>query len=208
MKIAVSYLKSSYPKEETIKKIAKTTADFIHVDLMDGKFVSQNNYDIKNLKELLKNTKKPLDIHLMTLDLETKIEEVSQLNPDIISFHIEQEKEILKRIIQIKEKKIKAGLAISPNTDIKNLLPYLKEVDVIIVMSVEPGYGGQKFLESTEERLQELKKYQLTNHFQIEVDGGINIDTIKYIKNLPDIVVSGTYICESINYEERIQSLR
>lgn len=208
MKIAVSYLKSPFSKEETIKKIEQTSADYLHVDLMDGKFVPSKNFEINQVFELLKSHQKPLDIHLMTEDLENYIDSLSPLNPEFITFHLEQKEDIFKIINLIKEKKIKVGLAIKPNTPIKNIKPYLKIIDLILIMSVEPGKGGQSFLEDTPNKIKELKKYITSENILISVDGGINEISIKQIKNEVDMVVSGSYICESDDYESQIQKLK
>lgn len=207
MKIAVSFLKTPYSKKETVKKIEETSADFLHVDLIDGKFVENKNFEIDETIELLKNTKKKLDIHLMTEDVEKYVEAFKVLSPEYITFHIEVGS-ILPTIKKIKEYNMKAGIAINPDTPIDVLLPYLNEIDLVLIMSVEPGKGGQSFLPKTIERLKELKDLQQANHFLITVDGGINNQTIKLVNNLADIAVSGSFICESENFEEQITKLR
>lgn len=208
MKVAVSYLKSSYGKEETIKKINETSADLIHVDLMDGKFVEANNMNLEETVNLLKNATKPLDIHLMSEEVEIYLSELSKLHPEFITFHLEASCDTTASIQKIKEKGIKVGLAIKPETSVSSLTPYLKDIDLVLVMSVEPGRGGQKFLPITIEKLNELKKYQKDYAFQINVDGGINMETISFVKEKTDIVVSGSYVCESKNFDKQIQTLK
>jgi len=208
MKISVSYLKSIYDKKKTIEEIEKTSADFIHVDLMDGKFVEKNNIDMQDLQKLLKDCQKPLDIHLMTNEFETYLSELEALHPKYLTIHLEAPFDTDKSIDMIKKRGIKVGLAIKPNTSVEHIVPYLQKIDLLLVMSVEPGLGGQKFLPSTITKLQDLKKYQAIHPFLINVDGGINDTTIQDIKPYVDMVVSGSFICEQKCYETQIKKLR
>lgn len=209
MKLSISYLISYYSKEKTILKLEETSTDYIHVDLMDGGFVPIKNFKIEEVLELLKNTKKPLDIHLMTFDPILYIEYLKTLEPAYITFHIEATKDIIKTIETIKKNNIKVGLAISPETDILELMPYLSLIDLVLIMSVNPGMGGQPFLMSSISRLNNLITIREVNNlnFLISMDGGINDETIKLVPKL-DMAVSGAYICKSDNYEERITTLK
>ncbi len=209
MMISVSYLSSKYTKEDTIKLIERTSADYIHVDLMDGGFVPSRNFTMDEITSLFKNHLKPLDIHLMVFDPIIYIEELALLKPEYITFHVEATKDVVKTIETIKNQGIKVGLTLKPSTDILELMPYISLVDMILIMSVEPGAGGQKFIESSVDRLKELIRVREENnlHFKISMDGGINSETINKVKDL-DIVVSGSYICKSDDYEVAIQSLR
>ena len=208
MKIAVSYLSSKKSKKETIQLIEDTTADYIHVDLMDGGFVSKKNFTTKEVEELLENHTKPLDIHLMVFDPIIYVSSLAKLNPEFITFHLEATKDIVKTIEAIKMQGIKAGITIRPDTDLYELMPYLSLVDLVLIMSVNPGEGGQEFMMSAVDRLQALREIRKNNglSFLIEIDGGINKDTIKFVKDV-DIAVSGSFICNSSNYQERIAEL-
>ena len=208
MEISVSYLSSKYNTEKTISLIEKTNANYIHVDLMDGGFVLNKNFTIDEITKLLSKHIKPLDVHLMTFDPIIYIDELSKLKPEFITFHVEATKDIIKTIEKIKNYNIKIGLAIKPSTDLYELMPYLPLIDLVLIMSVEPGAGGQKFIMSSVSKLNELIKIRQDNNlnFKIEMDGGINKDTIKYVRNL-DIVVSGSYICMSENYQMQIDKL-
>ena len=208
MKISVSYLSSKYEKRKTLEHIEATTADYIHVDLMDGGFVPKKNFTIDEVLELLNDCEKPLDIHLMVFDPILYIDELAKLNPEYITFHVEATKDVVKTIEKIKEHGIKVGLSIKPNTDLYELMPYLTLIDLVLIMSVEPGEGGQEFLLESPHRLQELLKVREENHlsFQIEMDGGINDETILLVPEL-DIVVSGSFICRSDHYQEQIYKL-
>ena len=209
LKISVSYLSSKYDAKTTIGLIEETNADYIHVDLMDGGFVPHKNFTIPEVLELLEHHKKPLDIHLMVFDPIIYIEDLSKLKPEYITFHVEATKDIVKTIEEIKKYGIKAGLSIKPNTDLYELMPYLSIVDLVLIMSVEPGAGGQEFLESSVARLHELLKIREENHlaFQIEMDGGINSKTIQLVSEL-DIAVSGSFVCKSTSFQEKIDELR
>lgn len=209
MKISVSYLKSKYSQEQTIKLIERTSADFVHVDLMDGGFVPKKNFELQETINLLQNCTKALDIHLMVFDPIIYIEKLAKLKPEYITFHIEATKDIVKTIELIKRYNIKAGISLKPNTNILELMPYLCLVDLILIMSVEPGAGGQSFLPNSTSRLQELLKIRAENNlnFQISMDGGINAETIKLVPKL-DIAISGSYVCLSENYEAQINNLK
>ena len=208
MKISVSYLSSKKSMRETIRLIEETTADYIHVDLMDGGFVSKKNFTTKEVEELLENHTKPLDIHLMVFDPIIYVSSLAKLNPEFITFHLEATKDIVKTIEAIKMQGIKAGITIRPDTDLYELMPYLSLVDLVLIMSVNPGEGGQEFMMSAVDRLQALREIRKNNglSFLIEIDGGINKDTIKFVKDV-DIAVSGSFICNSSNYQERIAEL-
>ena len=146
MKISVSYLKTPYTNEETIQMIDKTSADFLHVDLKDGLFVDENNFTWEEVWPLLNKVKKPLDIHLMTLDVEHHIKNARVLNPQYITFQFEAAKYVKDCIDLVKSSGIKCGIAMSPETEVEEIEPYLKKIDLVLVLSVYPGRGGQKFI--------------------------------------------------------------
>lgn len=211
MKISVSYLSSILSKEETIKSIDNSTADFIHVDLMDGIFVPKNNMKIKEVINDLKNTKKPLDIHLMTVKPSTLIDELSILKPEYITFHIEIDENIDSLIKKLKDLNIKVGISIKPNTEIKVVEKYLNDIDMILVMTVEPGAGGQRFMFEILDKISELNNIRKNNNYKylINVDGGINEYTaLRALKSGADVLVSGSYICKSTDYNEKINTLK
>lgn len=209
MQVSVSYLTSYYSNEKTIMMLENTSADFIHVDLMDGGFVTNRNFTIAEVIRLLKNHEKPLDIHLMTFDPIIYINDLKDLKPEYITFHLEATKDIVKTIEVIKRNNIKVGISIKPETNILELMPYLALVDLVLLMSVEPGAGGQSFIYHIADKLQELIKVRQENNlnFKIAMDGGLNDDTIKLVKGL-DIAIVGSYICKSNNYEEQIKKIK
>lgn len=207
MKVSVSILSEKDNFVSEIKKIDNTIADFIHLDIMDSSFTDNSSFNIDDLKDIRKYTNKKLDVHLMSTNLDKLIDDFSYLNPEYITFHIEV-KDTLKYINIIRNKGIKVGIAINPETDIEEVYPYLDIVDLILIMSVNPGLGGQKFMESTICKMQELKEIKPDYNYVIQVDGGINSQTIKYINNYADIVVSGSYILSSSNYNDAIKILK
>lgn len=206
MELSVSILNSEN-KEKTIKLLNNTNISYIHMDVMDGEFVSQKSLPYQELKELSSISSKKLDIHLMINNPEEYIDNIQDLNNiENITIHLEIDKDIKKILSKIKSLNIKRGLSIKPNTDINKLLPYLEEIDLILVMTVEPGLGGQPFLESSTKRLSEIKSLIGTRNILLEVDGGINNNTINLVKDA-NISVVGSYITKSDNPIERINNL-
>lgn len=209
MEIAVSFLKSKYTMEDTIKKINETNAEYIHVDVMDGEFVPNKSFIYNDVKEILKKTNKKLDIHLMVGNPLEYILEYKNLNPEIITIHSEINKNIDDYIDLIKSYNIKVGLSIKPKTSIETIEKYLNRIDNILIMSVEPGKGGQKFMDNVLYKIDILEKLRAENNYnyKISIDGGINEDTIVKVKKV-DFVISGSYICMSNDYQSKINELR
>lgn len=204
MKVAVSFIKSLYDEKKTIELIDKTSADYIHVDIMDGEFVSTKNYNFSDIKAFMDGISKLIDVHLMVRHPLDYIKDYAALNTKQIIFHAEADDDIYETINEIHSYGIKAGLAINPDTPVKQIEKYLDLVDTVLVMSVYPGKGGQKFIPEASDKIKKLNNY---SDFLIEVDGGVNKDTICLAEGA-DIVVSGSYVCESADYEEAIESLR
>lgn len=203
--IGVSYLKSKFNKEKTIKLIDNSLADFIHVDLMDGIYVENNNFTIDEVINDLKNTNKPLDIHLMVNNPEIYIYELAKLKPFMITFHLDGTDKPKEVIELIKEYNMKVGIAINPDETIDILNDYYSIIDYVLIMSVYPGKGGQSFIPNVLEKIKMLEN----KNVMIGIDGGINEETIKYLKNYKiDIIISGSYICLSDNYNEQINKLK
>jgi len=209
MKLSVSFLSVKDSISKSIDEINHTTSDFIHLDIMDNVFVGEKTMPINEMANVLVNNKKPLDIHLMVSDIYTYIDMYKDFSPAYITFHYEADTDIIKIINYIKSYNIKVGLSIKPNTDIEVLTPYLNMVDLVLLMSVEPGLGGQAFIDSTSNKIIGLKQLKaITNtNFLIEVDGGINDQTISSCKG-SDIVVVGSFITNSDNYQLAINKLK
>lgn len=205
MKVAVSFINSSENEATTIKLIDKSTADYLHIDIMDGVFVPVKNYNYKEIKEWVKDINKPLDIHFMVKEPINYIKEYVKLKPCFITFHQEATKYPMTIINYLKEHHIKVGIAINPKTSIDKIKPYLEYIDLVLIMSVNPGYGGQKFMPEVLNKVKLLKELQPKYNYVISIDGGINDKTIKQVNT--DMVVSGSYICDSSNYNEQIKKL-
>ena len=196
MKISASFL--TIDNIDNVNKLVDCDIDYLHLDIMDGIFVNNKNEAI-NI-----TNKKPLDVHLMVNDVYKYIDIYKNLNPLFITFHYEAVTDILEVVNYIKKFNIKVGLSIKPSTKVEEIIPYLPYLDLVLVMSVEPGQGGQPFIMDTVDKIKKLK--ELKGNYLIEVDGGINDNTIKLV-NDADIVVVGSYITSG-DYEERIRNLK
>lgn len=207
MKISVSYLSSKNFKED-LRKLNITNADFIHVDVMDGHFVRNKSLPFKKIKDISAYTNKRLDVHLMVKKPLKFIDNYASLNTEFITIHVET-KNVDKSLDLIEAYGIRKGLAIKPETDIEALIPYLDRIDLILVMSVNPGKGGQTFIEDTISKVKELRKLldEKNKKILISVDGGINDEVSKKLKGA-DILVSGSYITSSDDFQYQIYKLR
>ena len=206
MRLSVSILNSK-DKINMIKTLNNTKISYIHIDVMDGLFVSQKSLPSDEIIKISPFSSKPLDIHLMVENPMYYIERIKELpNIDNITIHLEINKYIKNILNKIKEYGFKGSLAIKPNTDINLLVPYLDIIDRILIMTVEPGLGGQPFLENSPNRIKEIKKLIKDKNIELEVDGGINNQTINKVKDV-DISVVGSYITTSDNPAQRINDL-
>ena len=209
MRVSVSFLSSDNPPRD-LRLLNDTDCEYIHVDIMDGKFVKNKTMPWSQMKNIYKYTNKRLDVHLMVEDPSKYISKYAELNTEFITIHVEIPHDINKHIREIKSYSIKAGLAIKPNTNVRDIIPYLPYINSILVMSVEPGEGGQEFIDSSEEKIKEIRhlldEYCLDDII-INVDGGINNITVNKCREA-DMVVSGSYIVKAENFQENIDSLR
>lgn len=205
----MSFLKSKYNLKDTIDKINNTDAEYIHVDVMDGNFVPNISCIYNDVKDVLKNTNKMLDIHLMVDNPIKYILEYKNLSPKFITIHSEINNNIDDLIDLIKSYGIGVGLSIKPKTSIEFIEKYLDKVDNVLIMSVEPGRGGQKFMDSVVYKIDILDKIRKNKklNYKISIDGGINKDTIDKVRNV-DFVISGSYICMNDDYQSMIDNLR
>lgn len=208
MQISASFLSIKENLRENIKRLDQSNISYLHLDIMDNIFVPNKTLDISEIRSLLDNIDKPKDVHLMVKNVKEYVDEYISLQPAFITFHVEAVKDVLETINYIKSKHTKVGISIKPNTNVEQIKNYLPYIDLVLVMSVEPGFGGQSFLPSVVEKIEMLKKIKDENkyHYLIEVDGGINDKTIKLV-NGADIVVVGSYITNSGNYDKQIETL-
>jgi len=210
MEISVSIL-NSYDRIIDTKKLNNTSCDYIHIDVMDGKFVSDTQFSLEEIKNIINNSSKKIDVHLMVENPIIYINELINYNIDFITIHYEIDKDIDILINKIKDNNIGVGLSIKPNTDISVLDNYLDKIDLVLIMSVEPGLGGQSFIESSYDKIKKLKNKIDSNNFKvkIEVDGGVkdsNIDEIRL--SGVDISVVGSFITKSLDFEDSIKKLK
>ena len=204
--------------EETKTIFALETAktDYFHIDVMDGKFVEKNTYKkmMENSSYIKRISNLPLDVHLMVEDVKTAVDDFLAVEPNIITFHYEACKdssEVLDIIKYIKENNCKVGLAIKPNTKLEDIYEFLPYIHMCLVMTVEPGKGGQKLIKATVDKVRDLKKYINDNNIEIdiEVDGGINLVTANTVKEAgANILVSGTAILMAKDYKVIIDELK
>ncbi len=210
MKLSGSILSSKYSAKEAINVYDKTDIDYIHIDVMDGKFVESKTYTIGDIIKFSKLTNKPFDVHLMVNNPDKYIDDLSILNVNNITFHLEATKKPLEVIEHIKNNGIKVGMAISPETNVKELLDYLPYLDYALVMTVTPGASGQKFMESMLYKVEILKKTIEEKGFKtlVYVDGGVNEENLPLLKEKDiDMVVSSNYFLSG-NTKEIINNLK
>ena len=206
-KVSVSFL-SSKKESKDILKINNTSADYIHVDVMDGRFVKKKHKPYKMIYKLNSSINKRLDVHLMVKKPLKYINYFAALNTEFITVHVELDK-VDKYIDLINQYGIKAGLAINPDTDESMLLPYLNKIDLVLIMGVNPGKGGQEFIDDTIKKIIKIKKIILKKKRKvlISVDGGVNAEVAKRL-DFADIIVSGNYVTSSNDFESAIQTIR
>ncbi|MBN2422436.1 ribulose-phosphate 3-epimerase [Candidatus Woesearchaeota archaeon] len=211
-KIAPSILSADFSKLKDEIKSIEPYCDLLHVDVMDGHFVPNITIGPCVVKSIRKISKLEFDVHLMISEPEKYIESFAKAGADIITVHSEVKYPLLKLIKEIKKYGKKAGVSMNPDTEIDSIMPYIKDLDLILVMSVFPGFGGQKFMPEVLEKVKMLanaRNINRTKNLLIEIDGGINEKTAKLaVKAGVDILVAGSYIFRSDNREKAIESLK
>ena len=214
VKISPSILAADFGKlRSEIEGLEKANADLIHIDVMDGHFVPNITIGPEVISKLRKHTSLPFDVHLMISPVHNFIKNFADAGSDIITIHPEATKDLVSSIEKIKSFKKKVGISLNPETSINKVLPILNSIDIVLVMSVNPGFGGQKFMKETLEKVKILRKEIDSNKLstQIEIDGGINFENAKLAKDAGvDILVSGTTIFKENggNLKKNIQLLR
>lgn len=216
MQISASLLNVNEDDTETLYKIESAKTDYFHIDVMDGKFV-ENNTDskMKKMSSMISNILlTPMEVHLMVEDIKKYVDEYEVYRPNTIIFHIEVAKDsskVMENINYIKDLGIKVGISINPETDVKEILPYLQYIHEVLVMSVHPGKGGQEFIKDSLAKIKQAKEYILENNLETEinVDGGVNKDNISEISNAgADIATVGSALINSIDYNYMINLLK
>jgi len=214
VKIAPSILSANLMHmHDEIQSIDKNGSEYIHIDVMDGHYVDNLTFGANMVKSIRPITQKVLDVHLMITPVKKYIDEYIKAGSDIISFHPEADNNSKDIIKQIKSANLKAGIAVHPRVAVNEIAEFLDLIDMVIVMTVVPGFGGQKFMHSEINKITELDNIRKERNlnYEIEVDGGINSETAQICKDAnADVLVAGSYIFSGgkENYKKNIDSLR
>lgn len=210
--IAPSILSGNFAEMgKDVKNMREAGADWIHVDVMDGVFVPNITFGFKMIKDIRPLSDLTFDVHLMITEPKRYVERFAAAGADIISFHFEAERDIAETIALIKKAGKKAGLAVNPDTPVEVVKPFLKDLDLVLVMSVFPGFGGQKFIDGSAERVKLMKKLcaDCGSDALVEIDGGINADNAKaVIEAGADVLVAGSAVFGASDRRAAIERLR
>lgn len=211
MLVSVSFL-SSKDIPKFLTKLNDTDINYIHVDVMDGVYVKNKTMPFREMRHISDYTSKRLDVHLMVKNPLKYISDYASLNTEYITIHKDIEDDLLTCLKEIKSYYIKTGIALKDEDEIKDIIPYLPYIDLLLIMSVTPGAGGQSFQDEAVSKMKEAqilkKEYSKDFSFIVSVDGGINADTIAKVNNYVDMVVSGSYLSRSTDLQEAIDTLR
>ena len=194
-----------------IEMVNRSQADWFHLDIMDGVFVPNISYGLPVVSQIKKMATKPLDVHLMIVQPERYVEAFHKAGADILTVHYEACTHLHRTIQQIKAQGMKAGVSLNPHTPVSLLEDIIKDIDVVLLMSVNPGFGGQSFIERTINKVDKLKKLiiESNSHTLIEIDGGVNFETGKRLVNAgADALVAGSFVFNATDPEANIKGLK
>ncbi len=210
MKVSLSILTVDYSNVECSLKDIINEVDYIHLDVMDGVFVPNISFGYSFIASLRKLTDREFDTHLMIQYPDKYIEQFAKAGSQYITFHVEADCDVLKTIEKIHSYHSKAGISIKPNTKVADIIKYLPYVDMVLVMSVEPGFGGQSFMKESIDKIKELYTLKKENKFNylINIDGGIKDTIAPLVKDYVDMAVVGSYICNAENKMENLKKIK
>ncbi len=210
MKVSLSILTVDYYNIENSIKDIIDDLDYIHMDVMDGEFVPNISFGYSFIGALNKKIDTTIDTHLMIMHPQNYIEQFVKAGSDYITFHVEADCNVMNTIDLIHSYGVKAGISIKPKTNVEDILEYLPYVDMVLVMSVEPGFGGQSFMPNSIDKCKRLKELRTQNNYNylINIDGGINDKTAPLISNYVDLAVSGSFVCNNSNPQEALLKLK
>lgn len=194
-----------------VEMVNQSTADWIHLDIMDGVFVPNISYGLPVVEQINKIAQKPLDVHLMIVQPERYIEDFHKAGADILTVHLEASTHLHRTLQQIKSLGMKAGVALNPHTPVNQLEDIIQDIDVVLIMSVNPGFGGQSFIEHSLEKVKNLKQLITATHSNtlIEIDGGVNFETGQQLVTAgADALVAGSFVFKSQNPAATIAGLK
>lgn len=210
--VAPSLLSANFLQlQADIDMINESPADWLHLDIMDGRFVPNITFGMPIIKQIRSATKKVLDVHLMIVEPDKYLDDFCKAGADILTVHIEACVHLHRTIHRIKELGMKAGVSLNPHTPVSVLEDVLSDLDLVLIMSVNPGFGGQKFIENTYEKVKKLRKMAMTKNTSliIEIDGGVTNKNAKALKDAgANALVAGSYIFGAENPKQAIASLK
>ena len=209
-KIAPSILAADFGNlDKDCTMVNKSQADWFHIDVMDGVFVPNISFGIPVIKSIKKVAEKPLDVHLMIVDPDRYIQKFKSVGADILTVHYEACTHLHRTIHKIKEEGMKAGVALNPHTSVDAIKDVLADLDLVCIMSVNPGFGGQSFINNTYNKVRELAALKKQNNFLIEIDGGVNSENArKLIDSGADVLVAGSFVFRSADPMKTISSIK
>lgn len=212
MKVSPSLLAANFANlTPDIEMLNASDADYLHLDVMDGVFVPNISFGFPVLKAVSKICRKPLDVHLMIVEPEKWISQVRDLGAEFMNVHLEACPQLHNVIYRIRQAGLRSAVTLNPATPVSLLTDIIEEVDMVLLMSVDPGFGGQKFIPNTLKKVRELRKLisESSSKAQIEIDGGVNAETGRQLAEAGgDVVVAGSYIFGALNPADRISLLK